>query len=165
MRLEDCWISGIERGNGRSRSTKSEKLYPSMLQRNGAEDAAAAAAAAGAIDGYALPPESVTGHAGAPVPAGGVGPVHSVSRSSLGNYSALLSLSRMASKEDDCKTIFGLFSLSFFSSVSLFLLTSVDFTHQSIMKPLLHQLSTEFLMNLFISLYISLTSSLPCASE
>lgn len=28
--------------------------------------------------------------------------VHSVSRSSLGNYSALLSLSRMGSKEEDC---------------------------------------------------------------
>ena len=36
-------------------------------------------------------------------PVANSGPAHSVSRSSLGNYSALLSLSRMASKEEDCK--------------------------------------------------------------
>ena len=35
--------------------------------------------------------------------------VHPVSRSSLGNYSALLSLSRMGSKDEDCKHVFTYF--------------------------------------------------------
>ncbi len=55
--------------------------------------------------------------------------IHSVSRSSLGNYSALLSLSRIGSKEEDCniqkdsvtyyKLIFSLISKGHGSSLSL----------------------------------------------
>ena len=77
-----------------ARSTKSEKVYPSMLQRN--EE--------GELNNFGNHPQEngadvTSNHRYAASTTG----VHPTSRSSLGNYSALLSLSRMNSKEEDCK--------------------------------------------------------------
>ncbi|XP_032794996.2 neuron navigator 2 isoform X2 [Daphnia magna] len=70
------------------RSTKSEKVYPSMLQRN--EEGELNNFSNQTLDNGA-DPSSTHRYAGS-----------STSRSSVGNYSALLSLSRMNSKEEDC---------------------------------------------------------------
>lgn len=71
------------------RSTKSEKVYPSMLQRN--EEGELNNFSNQTLDNGA-DPSSTHRYAGS-----------STSRSSVGNYSALLSLSRMNSKEEDCE--------------------------------------------------------------
>lgn len=76
------------------RSTKSEKVYPSMLQRN--EEAELNNFSSHSQENGA---DVANNHRYATSTTG----VHPTSRSSLGNYSALLSLSRMNSKEDDCK--------------------------------------------------------------
>lgn len=70
-------------------STKSEKVYPSMLQRN---EESELNNFSNHVQENGSDTTSNHRYAGS-----------STSRSSLGNYSALLSLSRMNSKEEDCK--------------------------------------------------------------
>ncbi|XP_046655856.1 neuron navigator 2-like isoform X5 [Daphnia pulicaria] len=70
------------------RSTKSEKVYPSMLQRN---EESELNNFSNHVQENGSDTTSNHRYAGS-----------STSRSSLGNYSALLSLSRMNSKEEDC---------------------------------------------------------------
>ncbi len=70
-------------------STKSEKVYPSMLQRNEESE----------LNNFSNHAQENGGDTTSNHRYAG----SSTSRSSLGNYSALLSLSRMNSKEEDCK--------------------------------------------------------------
>lgn len=70
-------------------STKSEKVYPSMLQRNEESE----------LNNFSNHVQENGGDTTSNHRYAG----SSTSRSSLGNYSALLSLSRMNSKEEDCK--------------------------------------------------------------
>ena len=78
------------------RSTKSDKVYMAMLSRNEDGDP---------VNNFGSSLDTTTYSASAGGVAGVVAGVAGVSRASLGNYNALLSLSRMGSKEDDCNLL------------------------------------------------------------